>query len=276
MSDNMGPRGPSPLSQSTSGARPAEPNLPPHATPVGGTPAGGIAAPGLPPSGRADFPPPMTAHGSDAPPPSAQEAGARMMDAAGELKDQGAEAVQTLKQEGGAVLEAAQQRASTLFEEQKRAGADQAEGFARAVHGAADQLQETSPQIAGYVHEAASSVDRLARTLRDRGPNQLLHDVQDMARQQPVAFFGAAVLAGFAIARFARASTPAHAGDGRRREMDRDMDDVLRGRPFSGGTYPSGPSAGGMSSAKPGLAPSGPAERPLGGQSMDAARGGIG
>jgi hypothetical protein len=259
MSDNMGPRGPSPLSQSTSGARPAEPNLPPHATPVGGNPAGGIAAPGLPPSGRADFPPPMTAHGSDAPPPSAQDAGARMMDAAGELKDQGAEAVQTLKQEGGAVLEAAQQRAST-----------------RAVHGAADQLQETSPQIAGYVHEAASSVDRLARTLRDRGPSQLLHDVQDMARQQPVAFFGAAVLAGFAIARFARASTPAHGGDGRGREMDRDMDDVLRGRPFSGGTYPSGPSAGGMSSTKPGLAPSGPAERPLGGQSMDAARGGIG
>ena len=279
MSDKTGPRGPSPYSQSTTGAAPgapAEPNLPPHAAPLGGTPARGVGPGGLPPSGRADFPPPMTAGNGeasrigDAAQGAAQDAGARMLDAAAEAKDQGAEAIETLKQEGGAVLEAAQQRASTMFDEQKRAGADQAEGLARAVHNAADQLQETSPQIAGYVHEAASSVDRMARTLRDRGPNQLLHDVQDMARQQPVAFFGAAVLAGFAIARFARASAPAGtvrqdmgptSGRDLNRDLDRDMDRAMEndlGSRRGMGTTPMGSAGmgpGGATAASPGWTP---------------------
>jgi hypothetical protein len=246
MSDHTGPRSPFPTPSSTTGTTPgapAEPRLPQHGTPIGGTPPGGISPATLPPSGPADFPPPMTAgstHPGGAGTPGAseagsrggqrQDAGARMLDTAGALKDEGAEALGTLKREGDAVLDAAQQRASTMFEQQKRAGADQAEGVAQAVHKAADQLQETSPQIAGYVHEAASSVDRMARTLRDRGPGQLLHDVQDLARRQPVAFFGAAVLAGFAIARFARASSPAGAAAGGiadRRGMSGGMDSRL-------------------------------------------------
>lgn len=282
MSDKTGPIGPSPISQSTTGAAPgapAEPNLPRHAAPLGGTPARGVGPTGLPSSGRADFPPPMTAGSStaDRVEGAAQDAGARVLDAAAEAKDQGAEAVETLKQEGGAVLDAAQQRASSLFEEQKRAGADQAEGLARAVHNAADQLQETSPQIAGYVHEAASSVDRMARTLRDRGPNQLLHDVQDMARQQPVAFFGAAVLAGFAIARFARASAPAGGmrqdmgpGSGRdlNRDLDRDMDRAMDndlGSRRGMGTTPMGAA---------GMGPAGASAASAGWRSGDATRGG--
>ena len=284
MSDKTGPRGPSPMSQSTTGAAPgapAEPNLPPHAAPLGEPPARGVGPERLPPSGRADFPPPMTAGSGEAARvgDAAQDAGARMLDAAGEAKDQGAEAIETLKQEGGAVLDAAQQRASSLFDEQKRAGADQAEGLARAVHNAADQLQETSPQIAGYVHEAAASVDRMARTLRDRGPNQLLHDVQDMARQQPVAFFGAAVLAGFAIARFARASAPAggarqdmgaRSGRDMNRDLDRDMDRAMDndlGSQRGMGTTPMGAAGmgpGGATTASPGWT-SGDATR--GGQS---------
>ncbi len=235
MSDQTGPRGPSPMSQSTTGAAPgapSEPWLPAHAAPTDGTPPTGIRPAGLPPSGHADYPPPMTAEaeGASRTASPAQDAGARLRDKADEVKDQGAEVVDTLKQEGGAVLDAAQQRASGFLEEQKRAGADQAEGLARAVHGAADQLRETSPEMAEYVHQAAASVDRMARTLRDRGPGQLLHDVQDLARQQPVAFFGAAVLAGFAIARFARASAPAgassgaHAGMGTGQRMDGGID----------------------------------------------------
>ena len=45
MSDRTGPRGPSPFSNSTTGATPgapAEPNLPQHGTPLGGTPARGV------------------------------------------------------------------------------------------------------------------------------------------------------------------------------------------------------------------------------------------
>ena len=49
-------------------------------------------------------------------------------------------------------------------------------------------------------------MDGLARSLRDSSPGELMGHVEDLARRQPVAFFGAAVLAGFAMARFAKSS----------------------------------------------------------------------
>jgi hypothetical protein len=125
---------------------------------------------------------------------------------AGQLRQEAAGAVEDIKAEGTRVVEAATDQALGFAEEQKRLGADQAEGLARAVHGAADQLQGNSPQIAHYVHEAASAVDGLARSLRDSSPGQLMGQMEDLARRQPVAFFGAAVLAGFALARFAKSS----------------------------------------------------------------------
>jgi hypothetical protein len=138
--------------------------------------------------------------------------GARMSDnstvgaTAGQLRQEAAGAVEDIKAEGAGVAEAAKHQALGFAEEQKQLGADHAEGIARAVHGAADQLQETSPEIARYVQEAASAVDGLARNLRDSSPGQLMGQMEDLARRQPVAFFGAAVLAGFALARFAKSS----------------------------------------------------------------------
>lgn len=132
---------------------------------------------------------------------------------AGQLRQEAAGAVEDIKAEASGVAEAARDQAMSLAEEQKQRGAEQAEGLARAVHGAADQLQQSAPQIAQYVHEAASAMDGLARNLRHSSPGQLMGQIEDLARRQPVAFFGAAVLAGFALARFAKSSTEqAHYG----------------------------------------------------------------
>ncbi|MFC7478494.1 hypothetical protein ACFQS7_29510 [Dankookia sp. GCM10030260] len=131
-----------------------------------------------------------------------------------QLRQEAADVVDDVKAEGAGVAEAAKNQALGFAEEQKQRGAEHAEGIARAVHGAADQLQESSPQIARYVQEAASAVDGLARSLRDSSPGQLMGQMENLARRQPVAFFGAAVLAGFALARFAKSSAEEarHAG----------------------------------------------------------------
>lgn len=131
-----------------------------------------------------------------------------------QIRQEAVDAVEDVKAEGAGVAEAAKNQALGFAEEQKQRGAEHAEGIARAVHGAADQLQESSPQIAHYVQEAASAMDGLARSLRDSSPGQLMGQMDDLARRQPVAFFGAAVLAGFALARFARSSAEEarHAG----------------------------------------------------------------
>lgn len=132
--------------------------------------------------------------------------GAEAKQAAGTVREEASRTFDEIKAEGGAVVEAAQDRAMGFAEEQKKAGAEQAEGLARAVHRAADELEGTSPQIARYVHEAADSAEGFARALRDRSPGELMGQVEGLARRQPVAFFGAAVLAGFALARFAKSS----------------------------------------------------------------------
>jgi hypothetical protein len=137
---------------------------------------------------------------------AATSVGAQASATAGQLRQEATGVVEDIKAEGAGVAEAAKDQALGFAEEQKRLGADQAEGLARAVHGAADQLQGSSPQIAHYVHEAASAVDGMARSLRDSSPGQLMGQLEDLARRQPVAFFGAAVLAGFAMARFAKSS----------------------------------------------------------------------
>jgi len=115
---------------------------------------------------------------------------------------------ETLKREGAAAVDAARGRAEDLAQQGVRTGAEQADGIARAVHRAADELEQQSPALARTIHEAAGALDGMARQLRDRSPGELLRGAEDFARRQPLAFFGIAALAGFAVARFAKSSTP--------------------------------------------------------------------
>ena len=98
------------------------------------------------------------------------------------------------------------ERARLVAEQQKRAGADQIGGIARAVHGAAREIEEKMPQAAGFVHDAATRLEGVAASLRERNVDDLLRSLNNFARSQPAAFFGGAVLAGFALSRFLKSS----------------------------------------------------------------------
>jgi hypothetical protein len=127
-------------------------------------------------------------------------------EAASTVASEASAAAGTLKQEGAALLGTARERAEEVAREGTRAGAAQAEGVARAIHRAADELERESPQLARWVHDAAGSIDGVARAFRDRSPREMMASVEDFARRQPIAFFGVAALAGFAVSRFARSS----------------------------------------------------------------------
>ena len=92
--------------------------------------------------------------------------------------------------------------AAQLTEQQKKAGAHQLSGIAGAVHAAADQLGEQLPGAAGYIHDAAERIDHLASDLRNRNLSDLADGVRRVARNQPLAMFGGALLAGFILSRF--------------------------------------------------------------------------
>jgi len=86
--------------------------------------------------------------------------------------------------------------------DQKSAGADYVDNIAEAVRRASYEFDSQLPQAGHYIRQAAAQISSVSDALRTRDISQLTGDVQDFARKQPAAFFGAAILAGFAAVRF--------------------------------------------------------------------------
>lgn len=93
-----------------------------------------------------------------------------------------------------------------IAERQKQVRAKQADGVAKAVHDAAEQLEQQMPKAAEFVHSAASQIERGANAVRERSIYDLVGTFNDLGRKEPLALFGGAVLAGFAISRFLKSS----------------------------------------------------------------------
>lgn len=100
-------------------------------------------------------------------------------------------------------------------EEQKAAGADNMARLGSAVHGAAEQIGRELPQAAGFIHSAADTLQSASSTLRERSIEDLVEGFRDFARRQPAAAFAGSVLAGFALARFLKSSSPRQQGQRR-------------------------------------------------------------
>ena len=122
-------------------------------------------------------------------------------------------------QEAGTTERGLKESAAQLAERQKKSGARQLSGIAGAVHAAADQLGEQLPGAAGYIHDAAERIDHAASDLRNRNLSELADGVRRLAKEQPLALFGGAVLAGFVLSRFLMSAQ----GEGSRHDGSRGM-----------------------------------------------------
>jgi hypothetical protein len=127
------------------------------------------------------------------------------------------QAAATAKEQPASVADSAKDLASKASEkvvsavqEQKAAGANFVSGMASSMRRAANEFGQI-PQAAQYMRLAADQIDSASDAFRRRDLNQLVSDVQGFARRQPTAFFGVAVLAGFAVVRFLKTSTGANA-----------------------------------------------------------------
>lgn len=121
------------------------------------------------------------------------------------LKDEASATLASAKEKLGNVAEPITDKAREVAEEQKTWGADQIHAASKAVDGAARELEEQMPQIAGYIHDGAKSLERVAGQVRDRNLEDLAGLFSDFARRQPVTAFAGCVVAGFAISRFIKA-----------------------------------------------------------------------
>ena len=134
-----------------------------------------------------------------------------MKSAAADLKD---DAVEQAKK-GAAKARAAATDATQTAADEARARADGAKGdvademsgVSSSLRKAADDMRDGSPQARtfGYL---AESLAEASDSVRGKDLGEMVHDVSDLARRNPLMFLGGAALLGFAAARFAKATTP--------------------------------------------------------------------
>jgi hypothetical protein len=97
--------------------------------------------------------------------------------------------------------------AKAALDQQKDAAASGLGEFAQVLRRAAGDTGGAREAGVGRIADvAADQLERFSGTLRSKDLNSLVRDVETFAREQPVAFFGAAVAAGFLAVRFARSS----------------------------------------------------------------------
>lgn len=136
----------------------------------------------------------------------ARELGGTARSEASEAKERLSSIAETARARFTESVEPLKDKAKEVAEQRKAAGAATVSGLARAVHGAADDLESQLPQAAGYIHDAAGALDRASAALKERSIEDLIGTFGQFARTQPAAFFGTAVLAGFALSRFLKSS----------------------------------------------------------------------
>ncbi len=135
----------------------------------------------------------------------------------GGIKREVSSAKEEAKRTGEAVRGAANETVSAVrrklgeqAEEGKVAVADGLDDFSAAIRKASDELgQRNQSTAARLVQEAASGLEDVAHSVKGKSIRELSHSVADFARQRPMAFLMGAALAGVALGRFARTSSPA-------------------------------------------------------------------
>jgi hypothetical protein len=149
----------------------------------------------------------MTAYESgDGSAERSRDGGDGLGEVAHHAREQLGDAAQHSRDRLGGAVDPLREKMRKIADQQKDAGAEQMESIARAVHGAADDLERELPMAADYIHQAASRIEQASTRVRNGNVDELMGACTDFARQRPAAFFGGAVLAGFALARFLKSS----------------------------------------------------------------------
>jgi hypothetical protein len=138
--------------------------------------------------------------------------------------------------------ERVRRQAQQNFESTRQQAASGLDALVDAADAAAENLDEHDQQgLSRYVTEIADSVASLASSLRHKSVDELVHDVESIARKNPTLFIAGSLAIGLGIGRFARASAIGHSsGKNYERGANRDSKfvDETYPRNVSGDAYP--------------------------------------
>jgi hypothetical protein len=112
------------------------------------------------------------------------------------------------------------------LEQRKRSAADRVDEIAQAIERTSAQFSENEPTLAELAARLAGTVGNLATRLREGSIDDLVGDTRAFARRNPALFIAGGMLAGFALARFVKASARRSAADSPTDEAPTLMDEV--------------------------------------------------
>jgi hypothetical protein len=136
--------------------------------------------------------PPGASDGNDASP--AQD---KAQDAAGQAQQKAQDAA-------GKAQESLQQQ----VEQRAKQAGEQVSGTAEDLRSVGEELRKQGKdRPAKLADRAAEQTEKVGSYLSDRGPEQMLHDVEDFGRERPWALMGAGLALGAVAARFLKASS---------------------------------------------------------------------
>jgi hypothetical protein len=104
-------------------------------------------------------------------------------------------------------LDEAKSAAAEKVEETKEQAAGEIARTAQGLEAAAEEM-EGSPLQQDLLREAAAGLKQIAHAVEGKSIGTMAGELSEFGRQNPMAYLGGAALVGFALARFARASTP--------------------------------------------------------------------
>jgi len=105
------------------------------------------------------------------------------------------------------IIDQVRERAAAQLSSQKDRATDSLGSVAQAVRQTTGQLRtDKHDTIAGYIDQAADQIDRWSQRLREKDVNDIMRDVQQLARRQPAVFIGSAFALGLVGARFLKSS----------------------------------------------------------------------
>jgi hypothetical protein len=114
----------------------------------------------------------------------------------------------TGQESGSGIVDRMKGSATAQLKTQKDRGVDAISSVTQAVRSTTQRLRdEQHDTLAGYVEKAVDEVDRWSRQLKDKNVDELIGDVQRLARRQPAVFIGSAFALGVIGARFLKSSS---------------------------------------------------------------------
>ena len=111
------------------------------------------------------------------------------------------------QERSGGIVDRVKESAAAQLTTQKNRGTDALGQVANAVRSSTQKLRdERHDTIAGYIDKAADQIDQWSRRLKEKDIDEMMSNVQRLARRQPAVFIGSAFALGLASARFFKSS----------------------------------------------------------------------